>query len=70
MEIEQNAAEGRNSGNSRNGSDTKRLKEDGEMTIAVLRDRDGTFQPILVKKRQRRLGKLDDRVISLYTRGG
>jgi len=68
--YERYAAEGRNSGNSRNGSDTKRLKtEDGEMTIAVPRDRDGTFQPILVKKRQRRLGKFDDLVISLYTRG-
>ncbi|MGQ9814690.1 MAG: transposase [Candidatus Roseilinea sp.] len=66
---ERYAAEGRNSGNSRNGSNTKRLKtEDGKMMIAAPRNRDGTFQPILVKKRQRRLGKFDDLVISLYTR--
>ena len=64
------AVAGRNSGNSRNGGDTKRLKmEDGELTIEVPRDRAGTFTPVLVKKHQRRIGKFDDMVISLYTRG-
>ena len=64
------AAAGRNSGNSRNGSEPKRLKtEDGEITLSIPRDRAGTFEPVLVKKHQRRLGKFDDLVISLYTRG-
>ena len=41
----------------------------GEVDIDVPRDRDGTFEPQLVKKRQRRLGEVDEVVLSLYARG-
>jgi transposase-like protein len=50
------AVEGRNSGNSRNGSRSKTvLTEVGDVTIDVARDRDGSFEPRIVAKRQRRL---------------
>ena len=41
----------------------------GEVTIAVPRDRDGSFEPVIVAKRQRRLSDLDTLVISLYAKG-
>jgi transposase-like protein len=56
--------------NSRNGSGPKTvLTESGSLAIDVPRDRSGTFEPQLVKKRQRRLQGFDDKVISLYARG-
>lgn len=56
--------------NVRNGTTGKRVKtEDGELEIAVPRDRNGTFMPQLVKKRQTRLDGFDDKVLSLYARG-
>src|ERR1700730_5518314 len=49
--YEPHAVEGRRSGNSRNGKGTKTLiTEQGELTIEVPRDRNGTFEPQLVKK--------------------
>ena len=41
----------------------------GEVTIEVLRDRAGTFAPVVVKKRQRRLNDVDAIAISLYAKG-
>lgn len=56
--------------NVRNGTTAKRVKtEDGEIAIAVPRDRNGTFTPQLVKKRQTRLDGFDEKVLSLYARG-
>jgi len=47
---------GRRSGNNRNGSYTKTVKtEAGELTVTVPRDRNGTFEPQLIGKHQRRL---------------
>jgi len=64
------AAEGHNSGNNRNGYSTKKLKHDrGEFEIEVPRDRNGSFEPQLVKKGQTRLTDFDDKVIALYARG-
>jgi putative transposase len=64
------APEGRDRGNSRNGSRSKTLlTEVGEVEIAVPRDRDGTFEPAIVKKRQRRLAGVDELVISLAAKG-
>ena len=61
---------GRGSGNSRNGSRAKTVvTEAGPVGIEVPRDRDGSFEPQIVKKRQRRLTGLDDLVISLSARG-
>lgn len=53
--------------NPRNGTSSKRVKtQDGEIELEVPRDRNGTFQPQLVKKRQTRLDGFDDKVLSLY----
>lgn len=61
---------GRDGGNSRNGIRSKELlTEAGPVQIAVPRDRDGSFTPQLVRKRQRRLSGLDDLVISLSAKG-
>lgn len=62
---------GRGSGNSRNGSRSKTVLTDnvGPLEIEVPRDRDGTFDPVIVKKRQRRLGGVDTIVLSLVAKG-
>ena len=57
-------------GNTRNGTNTKTLKGDmGEIKLDVPRDRQGEFEPQLVKKYQTRLAGLDKRILSLYARG-
>jgi putative transposase len=61
---------GKNGGNSRNGMRGKTvLTEVGPVDIAVPRDRDGTFEPQIVKKRQRRLSGVEDMVTSLSAKG-
>jgi transposase-like protein len=61
---------GRNGANSRNGTRGKTvLTEAGPVELAVPRDRDSSFEPRLVKKRQRRLSGVDDLVISLSAKG-
>ena len=56
--------------NSRNGTTKKKLKSNvGEIEISTPRDRDGDFDPIIVKKRQGRLTQFDDQILSLYSRG-
>jgi putative transposase len=61
---------GRNKGNSRNGSRSKMVVTDvGPVEIEVPRDRDASFAPKIVAKRQRRLCGVDDLVISLTARG-
>ncbi len=61
---------GKNAGNSRNGSRSKTvLTEVGPVEFDVPRDRDGSFEPKIVAKRQRRLSGADDLVISLSARG-
>jgi putative transposase len=68
--YEPHAAEGRGSGNCRNGNGQKSLQSDsGSIAIEVPRDRNGSFEPQFVKKRQRRLEGFDDKVIALYARG-
>lgn len=63
-------AAGRNGGNSRNGIRTKTvLTEVGPVEIEVPRDRDGSFEPVIVRKRQRRLDGIDQLVLSLTARG-
>jgi putative transposase len=61
----------RDSANVRNGARVKTVVSDaaGEVEIAVPRDRESTFEPQLVKKRQRRLGEVDEIVLSLYAKG-
>jgi transposase-like protein len=62
---------GRNRGNSRNGKRTKTVLTDacGEVEVEVPRDREGSFEPVVVKKRQRRLSDVDAVVLSLYAKG-
>jgi putative transposase len=61
---------GNATGNLRNGSSQKTLKgEQGHVDIEVPRDRQGTFEPQLVKKGQTRLEGFDDKILALYARG-
>ena len=56
--------------NYRNGTTTKTIKgETGELTIDVPRDRDGSFEPQLIGKRQTRFDGFDDKIVSMYARG-
>ena len=56
--------------NSRNGYSSKTLiSEDGTFEIEVPRDREGSFEPQLVKKHQRRLTVMDDKIHCLYAKG-
>jgi putative transposase len=64
------AAAGKNSGNSRNGSSPKTMKgEFGNLPLAVPRDRNGSFEPQIIPKGQRRFEGFDQAIISLYSRG-
>lgn len=61
---------GRNGQNSRNGTRSKTVLTDiGPVELDVPRDREGTFEPRIVKKRQRRLDGVDQIVLSLTARG-
>ena len=63
--YDKHAVEGRNRGNSRNGTRSKTvLTEVGPVEMVVPRDRDGTFEPQTVRKRQRRLTGVDEMVTS------
>jgi putative transposase len=56
--------------NRRNGSSRKVLKgQGGELSVAVPRDRDSSFEPELVKKGQIRIDGMDDKIIGLYSAG-
>jgi transposase-like protein len=56
--------------NARNGTTPKTLlTESGKVEVDIPRDRDGTFEPKLVKKRQRRLEGFNERILQLYGRG-
>ncbi|BDT92450.1 hypothetical protein IFM12275_24260 [Nocardia sputorum] len=65
------APEGRESANVRNGTRSKTVLTEttGPVPIEVPRDRDGSFQPQIVRKRQRRLTGVDEIVLSLYAKG-
>jgi putative transposase len=61
---------GRGSGNSRNGKTTKTVSTaNGPVEIDVPRDRNGSFEPQIVPKRARRVGDIEDMILSLYSRG-
>jgi putative transposase len=56
--------------NYRNGYTSKTVKTSvGEIDLDIPRDRNAEFEPLLVKKHQRRLNVIDDVVVSLYTKG-
>ena len=57
-------------GNARNGSSAKTIKGDfGLMPLEIPRDRDSSFEPIIVPKGHTRFAEFDDKIISLYSRG-
>lgn len=62
--------EGDNCGNSRNGYSNKTIKTNvGEVRVSIPRDRNGEFEPIVVKKHERRISELEERVIAMYAKG-
>ena len=68
--YEKHAPDGRNRGNSRNGKTTKTLKDDkGDLPVEIPRDREGSFDPKLIRKYQTRWPDFDDKIISMYARG-
>jgi putative transposase len=61
---------GYKSGNSRNGKSQKTLKGDfGELDLDIPRDRNGTFEPRIIEKHQRRFNGFDEKILALYARG-
>jgi len=68
--YEKNSNAGDNSGNSRNGHTEKTvLLENHSATIEVPRDRNGTFEPIIVPKHEKRVPLFNDQIISMYSFG-
>ena len=68
--YDKHEALGRDGGNSRNGYRAKTVTTDiGPVEINVPRDRDGSFEPKIVRKRQRRLGGVEEMVCSLSAKG-
>jgi putative transposase len=69
--YEKNSVAGNNSGNSRNGYySPKTIKSEwGEAEISVPRDRNGTFEPKAIEKRQTRTDEVEKRVLAMYAKG-
>jgi putative transposase len=68
--FEKHDPAGYNSGNTRNGSTSKTVKgEFGEMVVETPRDRNGSFEPQILKKHQRRFDGFDEKILSMYARG-
>jgi len=64
------AVEGHNSGNSRNGYSRKTVQGDhGDIPLAIPRDRDGSFTPMIVPPHTRVLGSVEDAILALYAIG-
>ncbi len=64
------AADGRNSGNNRNGTRPRKLRTSaGDTTIAVPRDRNGSFQSPLLEPYQTSTNELEEKIIALYAKG-
>ena len=67
---EKNSAITSQSGNVRNGKSGKTIKgEFGKLPIEIPRDRDSSFEPVIIPKGQTRFAGFDDKIISLYSRG-
>jgi putative transposase len=65
--YEKNQAQGRGGGNARNGSYPKTVSSvAGPVQLAVPRDRAGSFEPVIVPKGSRRIGQIDEMILSLY----
>lgn len=68
--YEKHSPSGKNSGNSRNGKSTKKVRSSsGEFDLEVPRDRNGNFEPQAVKPYQTDISDFDQKIISMYARG-
>jgi putative transposase len=68
--YEKHSAEGINSGNSRNGKTSKTVKTTlGEIDLEIPRDRNSSFELVLIPKRSRKVEAIEDIIISLYAKG-
>src|SRR5688572_3891341 len=68
--YDKHSVDGKNTGNSRNGSSSKIIKtSSGELQIEIPRDRNNSFEPVIIPKRQRVIDKIENVVVSLYARG-
>jgi len=68
--YEKHEPTGQGRGNSRNGGSSKTIQGDfGRVEIEVPRDRNGSFEPKIVGKHQRRFTGFDDKILSMYARG-
>lgn len=68
--YEKYEGKGRNSGNNRNGHYTRKVRSSGgEVEIAVPRDRNGDFEPKVLKKYETSSNELEDKIITLYAKG-
>jgi transposase-like protein len=68
--YEKHSPEGNNSGNNRNGKTYKTIKTDqGEIDIKIPRDRQSFFDPVVIKKYEKTLGPIEDKIISMYAKG-
>jgi putative transposase len=68
--YEPHAVAGKGAGNSRNGRGSKKVRGDfGQLTLQPPRDRNGSFDPQIVPKREANLGNFSGKVVSLYARG-
>lgn len=68
--YEKHSPQGKNTGNSRNGTVKKTVHSSyGPIELSTPRDRNGEFQPRIVRKRQKEIGSFDEKIISMYARG-
>ncbi|MEL7141831.1 MAG: transposase, partial [Cyanobacteria bacterium J06573_11] len=68
--LDSEDADDRTPANSRNGSSKKTVTStDGDLELSIPRDRQGSFEPVLVPKHQRRIVGLDEKILALYARG-
>jgi putative transposase len=68
--YKKHSEDGNNSGNSRNGHFSKKLKtKNGEIKLDIPRDRNGAFEPGIIPKGKSRISAIDNQIISLYARG-
>ena len=68
--YEKGEASGRGSGNNRNGQSQKKVQGDfGAIEVATPRDRNGSFEPKILPKHERRFAGFDQKILSMYARG-